>query len=177
MALINRVARLFTADMHAVLDRLEEPEVLLRHAVREMEEELAHTEQSAKLVAEDQARQTKRRLQVAAALAELDAQIGIAFDADNEALARKLVKRKLETERLEKHLAERCEALEETLEERRAVVVEQRERLDAIRQKAEILLEAPDLDVTAQREPDEFSVGEDELEVAWLREKQRRARS
>ena len=41
MALITRVSRLFQADLHAVLDRIEEPEVLLKQAVREMEEELA----------------------------------------------------------------------------------------------------------------------------------------
>ena len=29
MALINRMSRLFTADVHAVLDRIEEPDVLL----------------------------------------------------------------------------------------------------------------------------------------------------
>jgi phage shock protein A len=45
MALINRVSRLFTADLHAVLDRIEEPDALLRQAIREMEEDLANTEQ------------------------------------------------------------------------------------------------------------------------------------
>src|SRR6188508_28625 len=30
MALINRMSRLFTADVHAVLDRIEEPDVLLK---------------------------------------------------------------------------------------------------------------------------------------------------
>ena len=38
MALMTRVARLFRADLHAVLDRIEEPEVLLRQALREMED-------------------------------------------------------------------------------------------------------------------------------------------
>ena len=37
MALITRISRLFTADFHAVLDRIEEPDVLLKHAIREME--------------------------------------------------------------------------------------------------------------------------------------------
>ena len=32
MALITRMARLFTADVHAVLDRIEEPEVVLKQA-------------------------------------------------------------------------------------------------------------------------------------------------
>ena len=41
MALIKRLSRLFAADLHAVLDQIEEPEALLKQAVREMEEELA----------------------------------------------------------------------------------------------------------------------------------------
>ena len=40
MALINRISRLFRADFHAVLDRVEEPEVLLKQALREMEDAL-----------------------------------------------------------------------------------------------------------------------------------------
>ena len=48
MALITRVSRLFRADLHAVLDRIEEPDVLLRQAVREMEEALARDEQRLK---------------------------------------------------------------------------------------------------------------------------------
>ena len=41
MTLINRVSRLFRADLHAVLDRVEEPDLLLHQAVREMEDDLA----------------------------------------------------------------------------------------------------------------------------------------
>ena len=44
MALITRVARLFRADFHAVLDRVEEPDILLRQAIREMEDDLARDE-------------------------------------------------------------------------------------------------------------------------------------
>ena len=40
MALIKRVARLFQSDMHAVLDRIEDPESLLKQSIREMEEDL-----------------------------------------------------------------------------------------------------------------------------------------
>ena len=41
MALITRVSRLLRADVHAVLDRLEEPDVLLQQAIRDMEEVVA----------------------------------------------------------------------------------------------------------------------------------------
>ena len=46
MALISRVSRLFTADVHAVLDRIEEPEVLLKQAIREMEDEVRRVSSS-----------------------------------------------------------------------------------------------------------------------------------
>ena len=48
MALIRRVARLITADVHAVLDQIEEPEIVLKQAIREMEEELARQAQHGK---------------------------------------------------------------------------------------------------------------------------------
>ena len=54
MALINRVARLFKADFHAVLDQIEEPELLLKQAVREMEDELAESEQRIRVCTHDQ---------------------------------------------------------------------------------------------------------------------------
>ena len=44
MALITRISRLFQADLHAVLDRIEEPDLLLRQAVREMQDDLARDE-------------------------------------------------------------------------------------------------------------------------------------
>jgi len=49
MALINRLSRLFRADFHAVLDQIEEPEALLKQAIRDMEDDLANTEQRIKL--------------------------------------------------------------------------------------------------------------------------------
>ena len=36
MALINRISRLFQADFHAVLDQIEEPEQILKQAIRDM---------------------------------------------------------------------------------------------------------------------------------------------
>ena len=54
MALINRLTRLVKADFHAVLDNLEEPEQLLKQAIRDMEDELAETEQRVILCVKDQ---------------------------------------------------------------------------------------------------------------------------
>ncbi len=45
MALITRLSRLFQADFHAVLDRIEEPDIQLKQAIREMQIELQQNEQ------------------------------------------------------------------------------------------------------------------------------------
>jgi phage shock protein A len=175
MALINRMSRLFTADVHAVLDRIEEPDVLLKHAIREMEEELALGEQRARELEYEHERLADRARKVEAALVELDSQLGVAFDSGNDELARKVVKRKLETEKLGIHVVERRAAIDQLLVDRRRTLDEQREHLDVLRQKAELLTETPQARDEWGRT--EFSVGEDEIEIALLRERQRRSRS
>jgi phage shock protein A len=177
MALINRVSRLLTADIHAVLDRIEEPEALLRQAIRDMEEELTRAEQHLKRLEHEREALTTRRQKLDASLRDVDAQLDVCFDAGNEALARKLVKRKLETERFGKHVTERLDAIDKTLAAQRASLVGQREHLDVMRQKAEVLTENSQPaaksfgdDATASH----FAVGDDEVEVAFLRERQRR---
>lgn len=178
MALINRMSRLFTADVHAVLDRIEEPDVLLRQAIREMEEALERSEHDVRMLEHERAALTGRQRKVEALLAELGEQLDVCFGADNEELARRLVKRKLETERLGKHIVERRDAADKALAERHKKLDEQREHLDVMRQKAELLTERRHgEDSDADWSKAEFVVSEDEVEVAYLRERQRRAKS
>jgi phage shock protein A len=181
MALINRMSRLFTADVHAVLDRIEEPDVLLKQAIREMEEEMSACELRVRQLEHERDRLADRQRKVQAALVELDEQVGVAFGAANEELARKLVKRKLETARLDAHVTERRANVTKTLAERMAALSEQRERLDVLRQKAELLTDVPHFDNGTHAGDEwgrtDFTVGDDEVEVAFLRERQKRTQS
>jgi len=172
MALINRMSRLFTADVHAVLDRIEEPDALLKHAIREMEEELARGEQDLRQLTLQQDELAERQRKVNVTLADLTEQLDVCFADGNDELARKMLKRRLETERLAEHLAERSETLNKDLAQGRATTNEQREHLDVMRQKAELLASAPKgCDEWGKRK---FAVGDDEVEVAFLRERQQR---
>ena len=173
MALINRMSRLFTADVHAVLDRIEEPDVLLKHAIREMDEELASSEQRVRQLEHERDALNERHGKIQAALAELVSQLDVCFANGNDELARKVVKRKLETEKLGQHVAERSASITKELAERRALVDEQRERLDVLRQKAELLAAAPNGGADEWGRAG-FTVSEDEVEVALLRERQAR---
>jgi phage shock protein A len=181
MALITRISRLFKADFHAVLDQIEEPEQLLKQAIREMEDEIALSERNLKLGAHDQQQLRRRQDELAAALVEIDAEVDLCLSSDKQDLAKNLVRKKLETHRLGKHLASRSEALDGELKELNAVVEENRATLEGLRQKAEIFANrAPTKRVgvasfdDAEWPSHDFRVSEDEVEIAWLRVQEQR---
>ena len=96
MALISRVTRLFRADLHAVLDSIEEPELLLRQAVREMEEEVDRQQQRARILGQRRELLKGREAETEAFLNGLEEQLDVCFDAGNDELARTQVRRRLE---------------------------------------------------------------------------------
>ncbi len=178
MALITRVSRLFQADFHAVLDRIEEAEVLLRQAVREMEEELARDEQSSKALHHEQGQLIARETDLAHSLHEIEEELNVCFESGNDDLARACIKRKLELQRFGKGLSRKRLALQETLEALNTGLRENRARLESMRQKAELLAE----ESTRARPADnwtlpDITVRDEDVEVAFLREKQQRSRS
>ena len=179
MALINRVSRLFTADLHAVLDRIEEPDVLLNQAIREMEEDLAKSERRLSWLDHEGDNLATRRKELEQSLAEIADQLGVCFDSGAEELARSLIRRQLESERLLKQLAAKVTANKQERESQQAALDDNRRRLEHMRQKAEVLGEqraddSQGVDAWLHRG---LTVGDDEVEVAFLREKQRRAKS
>ena len=99
MALITRVSRLFQADLHAVLDRIEEPELLLQQAVREMEDELSRQQQKILVLEQEQVELKSRESEIDNRLREMEQELDICFESEQEDLARTVVRRKLETKR------------------------------------------------------------------------------
>jgi phage shock protein A len=176
MALMNRFTRLLRADAHAVLDRLEEPETLLRQSIREMEEEFGSATQELKRGELDERQAQARRREVEAQLTRVAGELDLAFAADNTLLVRSLLRRRLEQERLRQHLDQRLTAFAENLAQRRRTLEEQRQRLEALRQKAALF----DVDTAAASEPGvaaatDFVVTDEDVELALLRERQQRS--
>ncbi len=182
MALITRISRLFSADFHAVLDRIEEPELLLRQAIREMEEELLKSEHRIKWVQQEQQQLGAQEDDIEQTLSSLDEEMDICFTSGKDDLARKLVKRKLEAQLQLKRVADRHRSGGKMLTELQAAVTENHDQLDSMRQKAELLLArdesgAPFSAWQEKCSAREIQVQEEDIEVAFLREKQRRSRS
>ena len=184
MALINRISRLFKADFHAVLDHIEEPEALLKQAIRDMEDDLADTEQRIKLCAHDQRVLTQRKGEIEAAIDDLDAQLDLCFTSGKDDLARATLRKKLEAQRLLKRLSSKHAANANRLSEQQTAFDQNQATLESLRQKAELFSQrAPargdggsefdDIDWLAR----EMAVGDDEVEIAYLREKDARSAS
>lgn len=176
MAVITRLARLFRADVHAVLDRIEEPEVLLRQAVRDMEEECARDAQRGVLLAKEGEQLAARLAEIDRGLGDADDELDVCLRSGTDALARAVIRRQLEARQLRKLLAARAQGL---AEDRAALVrriEENRRRLDAMRQKAAVLA-----DETPRAGDEDWiatvpTVREEDVEVTLLREKERRVR-
>ncbi len=178
MALITRVSRLFRADLHALLDRIEEPESLLRQAVREMEEALARDEQRQRLLEHGLSDVAGREKALGQMLARAELDLNTCLEAGEDELARALIRRKLQAARQQSHLVREREGLESSLAILVARLHEQRSQLENMRQKAALLRK----DYAGQcREnggswPD-LSVRDEDVEVAFLQEKRRREHS
>ena len=179
MAIITRISRLFRADLNAVLDRIEAPDVLLRQALRDMEDDLAEDEQRLRRLEFQRTELAARRAELERALREIGDELDVCFAAEQEDLARAVVRRKLETQQLQQALTRRAEALDTDIAGLQARIADHRNRLQAFRQQAELLAEEQRAcgtgdtwspDATGARVPDA------DVEVALLREKQQRRR-
>ncbi len=184
MALINRVSRLFKADFHAVLDQIEEPELLLKQAIRDMEDDLAATEQRIGLCAHEQEALSVRKGELETSIVEIDEQLDLCFESKKDDLAKNLIRRKLEAERLLKRLNAKHAANEKYLAEQRTMLDENRATLEGLRQKAELFAQRMPTHQDGASEFDdiawmarEMTVGDEEVEIAYLREKSLRSAS
>lgn len=184
MALITRISRLFKADFHAVLDQIEEPEALLKQAIRDMEDDLASMEQRIKLCAHDQEALTQRKNELEGAISEYGVQLDLCFESGKDELAKNIIRKKLEAERLLKRMNTRHAANAKYLVEQRSLLENNDATLEGLRQKAELFAENAPARGDSHSEFDdiawmarEMAVGDDEVEIAYLRERNLRSAS
>lgn len=177
MALINRISRLFQADMHAVLDRIEEPEALLRQALREMEAAQAEESQRTRLLQHELGELEQQATTARQQLERLESELDLCFKADQETLARKLVRTKLEHGGRLEQLQTRQQRVRRQLDTLQQRAQENSTRLESLRQKLALLESEQLRNGFSERNPNHPLVRDEEVEVAFLREQQKRRSS
>jgi phage shock protein A len=175
MALITRMTRLFRADIHAVLDRIEEPDQLLKQSLREMEEAFAADQQRARALQLEKEQIHRRQEELKETLEALEAQLDVCFSSDKDELARPLVRRKLGQQQQLKQLGQRASVLDDRQAELETRLQENQCQLESMRQKVELLAtQESDLEPQAQWQPADSGIQDADVEVAFLHEKQKR---
>jgi phage shock protein A len=170
MALINRVARLFAADAHAVIDRLEEPDILLKQVEREMRRIANETAQEVAALAQGLAALEKTIAEVGEDIAACNGELDVCFKAADDDLARSVVRRRLQRERQVDQLTKQRETVDSNLARLEAELRDRQLTLDELEQKVHVI------DATSPASPHTSSnITTQEVEVAFLAEQQARA--
>ena len=99
MGIFRRTADIFAANLNDLVDRFEEPERMLRHAVREMEELLTVTSSAVARSIATEKLLAKSSAEHATQAGEWQLRAADAIDQGDEALARRALARKMEYER------------------------------------------------------------------------------
>lgn len=182
MSLITRITRLLKADMHGILDTLEEPEVVLKQAVREMQEEIETSHRQLKSLEKQQEHLDKKAGEIHSQVRELEQQIGFCFKENNEALAKSRIRKKMELTRCKKILTGNRERVGEEKTELQKELVERQDKLQSIvdklllfgEQKSENLSGAAN---EGEAVTDHIGVSEEDVEIAFLHERQQWSQS
>ncbi len=182
MAIITRITRLFKADFNAVLDRIEEPDILLKQAIREMEESLSSGHSRLQRMLDQSSRFRQQITALQQSIAGIESELDMCFDAGEDKLARALVKRKLENQQAQAILKTKLGSSEQHCTELKSRLDQNRVSLASLQQRIETLdldrgtgsVEGGDAGDTARHLFD-FVVGDEQIDIALLREKKLRS--
>ena len=182
MALFNRITRLFRADLHAVLDQIEEPEVIIKNALREMEEALVNTKHRIKLLTRDKQQLLLQREELEESLKTVEGKLQTCLDSDNDDLARNVIKQKLQYMNSLKTINAKGEQTSHKLEEQLNQLDDEQQRITMIQQKLSFIQnEKSSIDESSESLYSDvkdysqiYSIQEEDIEVALLEEKNKR---
>lgn len=178
MALITRLSRLFQADFHAVLDRIEEPDIQLKQAIREMQFELQQTEQRRALLQHEAEQLVTLATDCKNQIVAFDEELDICFAAKKEDLARDLVRRKLETNHQLQSTEKQITTIQSSTRKLTASIDEYRQQLENMKQKLELLVTDNDGQPLHHHLTGVAAgIRAEDIEIALLREKQSRRAS
>jgi len=175
MTILRRISRLFKADMHGILDNLEAPEMILKQAVRDMQEEIDKAYRTTAELNKELECLQKKKHNLSEYTKTLQQQLDFCLQANNESLAKSIIRKKLQTELSLKELEGQIQHLTEEQQNYQAETEERQEKLQAIRDKLAVLLDPSEQYDMPLEDDLSTSISQDDIELAFLYEQQRYA--
>lgn len=176
MAILTRLARLLRADMHALLDRMEAPDVLLQQALRDMQEDLQAQQQQQKQRLQ-QLQQFDQQLQgIENQKNQFQTELDLCLDSNNDALARTFLRRQLEADQRSQQLQAQKRALQLKIQQVAEELEKQQADFESLQLQADTLTLAQQISAPSNRSLD-IQVTEADIEIALLKAKKSRSPS
>lgn len=174
MTLISRMSRLFRADIHHLLDCMEEPEIVLKQAIREMEDEISRDDEEKNRIESLKLRLQSEHEELQVEIEAMQNNIRSAFGVEDELLAKSFVKRKLIAERRIERIKRDAAKLEKSREEFERKITERRKKLQEIQEHARLYKKAhPQEKKSWSNNPvqTQSEISQEEIELAYLEAK------
>ncbi|WP_319409358.1 PspA/IM30 family protein [uncultured Desulfosarcina sp.] len=111
MGIMTRMVRLCKADVHGVMDQLEDKGLLLKQYLREMETSLGHKEQQVNALTRRIGRLTGQIARHAEEVDKLERDLTLALQKEKDDIARMLIRRRRALETAAGHLKEQIDAM------------------------------------------------------------------
>jgi phage shock protein A len=178
MRIITRLIQLFKADIHSVIDRLEDKRVLLKQYFRDMEDALEQKEAQLKKLRASRTQIQREEEKYTHEIETLEKELKIAIHKNKDDIARLLIKKIKSLSSHREELRNYLEILKYRISQLENCIAEQRLRYKQLRLRAEeyfrkeahekwTKIPLPVLPFSSIREPSEEEV---ELELLQLKE-------
>lgn len=178
MAIFSRMFRLCKADLHGVMDQLEDKGLLLKQYLREMEESLAHkADRQAQIddgchkIIGDIERRTQE-------LKKVEADLDLAVRKDKDAIARMLIRKLWALEKTRNQIQHQLQAMEEEKARVAEVLATQRMQYDQLKVSAAAFCQASEqpgwvMDVPGVDDPAQWQApSEEEIDLELIQRKE-----
>jgi phage shock protein A len=140
MTVFKRISRLITANINHLLDQAEDPEVMVKELIRDMEESIVELRRET-VRAVTRQRQLEKQIEAATELIEdLQGKAALALGEKREDLARRALTRKLQTERTRESLERELEGASRLAAQLKSDLVRLEDQAQAARRKKDELI-------------------------------------
>lgn len=178
MGVMARILRLWKADIHGVMDQLEDKELLLKQYLREMEDSLQKKEVRLQQIA-DAGRQIKNNLSARRVeIDKLEKDLTMALHKQNDSIAKLLIRKEYIQQKHCENMLQQSETLEEEREQLRNLLDEQRLQYETLKVKAATFCRQTEqttfneADTAYSGTSSLYTIDENEIELELMRRKE-----
>jgi phage shock protein A len=169
MTLMTRLSRLFKADVNAILDNLEEPEQMLKQALRDMETALDSEQKQLKILNLNLIQFELNLKNNKSLMTKLQAELQLCINANNESLAKNLIRKKLMLQGNLETISQKMEKFHADKKTHQKTISEMQQTISEVSQKVEIISTQKNHKQPHSLFSNQQTITTEDVEIEWLR--------